>query len=67
MMSFLNHYDWLDLMSIVFYDSYHVIPYPPMKFQADTLSFGWILEVVTFQLPLVFHTRFSCLKPHGLT
>lgn len=35
------------LMSIVFYDVYHVIPHPPMKFQDDTLCFGWVLEVVT--------------------
>ena len=53
-------------MRIVFYDAYHVIPHPPMKFHADTLSFGWILEVVTFQLPLAFHPGFSYSKPHGL-
>jgi hypothetical protein len=51
-----SHFDWFVFMRILFYDAYHVIPHPPMKFQADTLSFGWILEVVTFQLPLVFHT-----------
>jgi len=46
-------------MSIVFYDAYHAIPNLPIKFQDDTLSFGWILEVVTFQLPIVFHLGIS--------
>ena len=64
---FFNHFEWLFFIRIVFYDAYHAIPYPPMKFQDDTLSFGWILEVVTFQLPLIFHTIFYYLKPHGLT
>ena len=67
MMVVFNHFDWLVFMSIVFYDSYHVIPHHPMKFQVDTLSFGWILEVVTFELPLLFQPHFSFLKPHGLT
>ena len=62
-----NHFDWLFFMRIVFYDSYHAIPHPPMKFQVDTLYFGWILEVVTFQLPLIFHPGFSYSKPHALT
>lgn len=42
-------------MCFLFYDAYHVIPHPPMKFQADTPYFGWIVEVVTFQLPIVFN------------
>ena len=54
-------------MSIVFYDDYHVIPHPPIKFQVDTLYFGWIFKVVIFQLPLVFHTRFYFLKTNGFT
>ena len=54
-------------MSIVFYNAYHVIPHPPMRIQVDTLSFGWILEVVTLRLPIVFHLVFSYSKPHVLT
>ena len=63
---FFNHFDWLVFIRILFYDAYHVIPHPPMKFQADTPSFGLILEVVTFKLPLVFHPVFYYSKPHGL-
>ena len=54
-------------MRIVFYDAYNVIPHPPMQCQVDTLSFDWILEVVTFRLPFVFHLGLSYSKPHGLT
>ena len=53
-------------MRIVFYDAYHVIPYSTMKFQADTLSFDWILETVTFQLPIVFHLVFYQSNPKNL-
>ena len=48
-------------MRIVFYYAYHIIAYPPIVFQDDTLYFGWILEVVTFQLPLVFNLGLSYL------
>ena len=41
------HVDWFVFMGILFYYDYHVIPHPPMKFQDDTLCFGWVLEVVT--------------------
>jgi hypothetical protein len=54
-----NHFDLFFLISIVFYDSYNVIPHPPMNFQADTLSFDWILEVVTLRLLFVFHLGIS--------
>ena len=53
-------------MRIVFYDAYYFIPHPPMMFQDDTLSFGWVLEVVTLRLPLVFHPSLSYSKVHGL-
>ena len=53
-------------MRIVLYDPYHVIPHPPMKFQVDTLSFGWILEAMPFQLPVVFHLCLSYSKSHAL-
>ena len=52
---------------IVFYDVYHAIPDPPMKFQVDILCFGWVLEVVTLRLPLVFNLGISYSKDHGLT
>ena len=61
-----NHFDWFVFIIIVFYDAYHVIPNPPMKFQAYTLSFGWVFGVVALQLPPSFHCQFSFLKPHGL-
>ena len=61
-----DHFDWIVFMIILFYDVYHVIPDPPMKFPVDTPSFGWILEVVTLRLHLVFHLGFSYSKPHGL-
>ena len=54
-------------MIIGFYDVYHAIPHPPIKFQDYTLYFGWILEVVTLQLPFVFHLGISYSKCHGLT
>ena len=50
------HFYWFVFMRIVLYGVYHVIPHPPMKFQADTLCFGWILEVVTLRRPV-------CLSP----
>ena len=63
----MNHFDWFVFMMILFYDAYHAIPHPPMKFQVDTLSFGWILEVVTFQPPIVFHLGFTYSKTNVLT
>ena len=55
-------------MRIVFYGVYHVIPYPPMKFQADTLCFGWILEVVTLCISprsLLLKTLWIDMRPEG--
>ena len=67
MMVLFNDFDWLVFIRIVFYDSYHVIPNPPMKFQAHAVCFGWVLDVVTLRLPLLFHLGISYSKPHGLT
>ena len=64
---YFDHFDWFFFIHIVSYGVYHVIPHPPKKFQVDILCFGWILEVVTLWLPLLFHPRFSFSKPHGFT
>ena len=59
---------WLVFFTrILFYDAYYVIPHPPMKFQANTLCFGWVLEVVTLWLPLVLHLVISHSKPLKFT
>ena len=57
-----DHLDLFFFMRIVSYHVYHVSPHPPMKFQADILCLGWILEVVTLPLPLLFHPIFSYSK-----
>ena len=67
MVVFFYHFHCFFFMRIMFYGVYHVIPHPPMKFQPNTLCFGWILEVVTLWLPIFFHLVISYSKPHGLT
>ena len=59
LLAYFDHFDWFFFIRIVSYGVYHVSRHPPIKFQANILCVGWILEVVTLWLPLLFHPRFS--------
>ena len=48
------------------YVVYEVNKHTPKDFQVIIFSFDRVLEVVTFQLPLDFHSTFSYLKINGL-
>ena len=62
-----GHYNGLIFIGIVLYDSYYVKNHPPNYFQVHIFLFDWVLGVVTFQLPLLFHLIFYYSKPNGLT
>jgi hypothetical protein len=65
--------DFFDLFNMILlfikrlYDYYLTITHPPLKFQANTLSFGWVSEIVTVGLSPIFHPISPCLQHHGLT
>ena len=46
---------------------YDVKNHTPKDFQDIIFLFKWVLEAMTFQLPLDFHPNFYYLNPHGLT
>ena len=62
-----GHSNGIIFIGIVWCDSYYVKNHPPKDFQVHIFPFDWVLGAVTFQLPLLFHLRFSYSKPHGLT
>lgn len=55
------------LLSKILYYEYLTITQPPINFQFNTLSFGWVSEIVTIGLSPIIHPGFPCLKLHGLT